>query len=57
MEESWKLTPDEVVHQNTAVYAEAYYQKFNKADFDKWMENEGIALTDFQVQSLCWLLC
>jgi hypothetical protein len=43
-----KLSPDELVHQNAVIYAEACYRKF-KANFDNWMENEGITLTDLQV--------
>ncbi len=43
-----KLSPDELVHQNAVIYAEACYRKF-KANFDNWLENEGITLTDLQV--------
>jgi hypothetical protein len=57
MERVEKLTPGEVVHQNAAIYAEARYQKF-RVDYDIWMENEGITLTDLQVQksALAFLL-
>jgi hypothetical protein len=57
MERVEKLTTDEVVHQNSVIYAEAHYQKF-KAGYDKWMENEGITLTDSQAQksALAFLL-
>jgi hypothetical protein len=44
-----KLTHREVVHRNAVIYAEARYQNY-KTDYDKWIENEGIMLTDYQVQ-------
>jgi hypothetical protein len=39
------------------IFAGARHQKF-KADYDTWIENEGITLTDLQVQkvSLAFML-
>jgi len=52
-----KLSHHEVVHRNEVIFAEARHQKF-KADYDTWIENEGITLTDLQVQkaSLAFML-
>jgi hypothetical protein len=46
-----KLTHHEVVHRNAVIYAEARYQKFKKG-YDTWIQNEGITLTDLQVQKV-----
>ncbi len=44
-----KLIHREVVQRNAVIYAEARYQNY-KTDYDKWIEKEGIMLTDYQVQ-------
>jgi hypothetical protein len=46
-----KLTHCEVLHRNAVIYAEARYQKYKK-DYDTWIQNEGIMLTDLQVQKV-----
>jgi hypothetical protein len=52
-----KLTHQEVVHRNAVIYAEARYNKFKK-DYDAWIQNDRIRLTDLQVQkvSLAFML-
>lgn len=44
-----KVSYHEVIHRNAVIYAEPWHQNF-KADYDTWIENEGIILTDLQVQ-------
>jgi hypothetical protein len=51
-----KLTHREVVHRNAIIYLEARNQKFKK-DYDTWIQNEGITLTDLQAQKVALALC
>ncbi len=52
-----KLTHREIVHRNAVIYAEARYKKFKK-DYDTWIQNDRIKLTNLKVQkvSLAFML-